>query len=77
MGIGTVFVDQGCQAVRLPADMSLREGDRQVSIRAIDNELIVAPLSHSLDGFFLDGSQVSEDCFTERAGQMQPVREVL
>jgi antitoxin VapB len=47
MGIGTVFVDQGCQAVRLPADMRLPEGVRQVSVRARGQELIVAPIGHT------------------------------
>lgn len=75
MGIGTVFVDQGCQAVRLPADLSLPEGVRQVSIRAIGNEVIVAPLGRSWDSFFLDGPPVSDDFLLERAGQMQPVRD--
>lgn len=75
MGIGTVFVDQGCQAVRLPVDLSLPEGVGRVSIRAIGNELIVAPFSHTWDSYFLNGPPVSDDFLLERAGQMQPVRD--
>ena len=77
MGIGTVFVDMGCQAVRLPADMRLPGGVHQVSIRARGNELIVAPVGHAWDSFFLAGPLVSDDFLHERAGQMQPLREAL
>ncbi len=77
MGIGTVFVDEGCQAVGLPADMRLPEGVRQVSIRAKGQELIVSPISHTWDSFFLSGPQVSDDFLPERAGQFQQAREAL
>jgi antitoxin VapB len=77
MGIGTVFVDQGCQAVRLSADISLPEGVRQVSVRAKGHELIVTPLGHNWDSFFLDGPPVSDDFLPERAYQCQPAREAL
>ena len=77
MGIGTVFVDKGCQAVRLPAEMQLPDGVHQVSIRARGNELIVATIGHAWDSFFLAGPQVSDDFLHERAGQMQPLREAL
>lgn len=77
MGIGTVFVDQGCQAVRLPADMRLPEGVRQVSIRARGQELIVATTGHTWDSFFLNGPEVSDDFLSERAGKFQQAREAL
>ena len=66
MGIGTVFVDKGCQAVRLPADMRLPDGVHQVSIRARGNELIVAPIGHAWDSFFL-ASTSGERRFLARA----------
>lgn len=71
MGIGTVFVHQGYQAVRLPADMRLPEGVRQVSVRARGQELIVAPIGHAWDSFFLNVPQVSDDFLPERADQFQ------
>jgi len=77
MGIGTVFVDQGCQAVRLPADMHLPEGVSQVSVRARGQELIVAPIGRTWDSFFLRGPQVSDDFLPERVGQFQQAREAL
>lgn len=77
MGIGTVFVDQGCHAVRFPADISLPEGVRQVSVRAKGHELIVTPLDHTWDSFFLDGRPVSDDFLPERADQFQRAREAL
>ena len=66
MGIGTVFVDKGCQAVRLPADMRLPDEVHQVSIRARGNELIVAPVGHAWDSFFL-ASTAGERRFLARA----------
>ena len=71
MGIGTVFVHQGYQAVRLSADMRLPEGVRQVSVRARGQELIVAPIGHTWDSFFLNVPQVSDDFLPERADQFQ------
>jgi antitoxin VapB len=77
MSIGTVFVNNRAQAVRLPLDVRLPEGVHKVEIQARGNECIIAPLGHSWDGFFLGGPGVSDDFLPERANQHQPEREAL
>lgn len=77
MSIGTVFVNNRTQAVRLPLDVRLPEGVHKVDIRAKGNERIIAPVGQTWDSFFLGGPQVSEDFLPERADQHQPQRETL
>ncbi|MCX8517085.1 MAG: type II toxin-antitoxin system VapB family antitoxin [Rhodoferax sp.] len=77
MSIGTVFVNNRTQAVRIPMDMRLPEGVQKVEIRAKGNERIIAPVGQSWDSFFLDGPKVSDDFLPERASQQQPERESL
>ena len=77
MSIGTVFVNNRTQAVRLPMDVRLPDGVQKVDIRVKGKERIIAPLGQSWDSFFLDGPTVSEDFLPERATQHQPKREAL
>ena len=77
MSIGTVFVNNRTQAVRLPLDVRLPEGVRKVEIRAKGQERIITPLGQSWDSFFLDGPRVSDDFLSERASQQQVEREGL
>lgn len=77
MSIGTVFINNRTQAVRLPLEVRLPEGVHKVAVRARGNERIIAPLGQSWDSFFLDGPTVSDDFMTERASQHQPEREAL
>jgi antitoxin VapB len=77
MSIGTVFVNNRTQAVRLPLDVRLPEGVHKVEIRARGNERIIAPLGQTWDSFFLSGTPVSDDFLPERAGQHQSEREAL
>jgi len=77
MSIGTVFVNNRTQAVRIPLDMRLPEGVQKVDIRAKGKERIIAPLGQSWDSFFLGGPAVSEDFLPERADQHRPEREAL
>jgi antitoxin VapB len=77
MPIGTVFVNNRTQAVRLPVEVRLPEGVHKVEIRARGNERIIAPLGQSWDSFFLGGHEVSNDFLPERATQQQPEREAL
>ena len=77
MSIGTVFVNNRTQAVRLPLDVRLPEGVQKVEIRAKGNERIIAPLGHTWDSFVLRGPTVSDDFLPERATQHQSEREAL
>ena len=77
MSIGTVFVNNRTQAVRLPLDVRLPEGVQKVEIRVKGNERIISPLGQTWDSFFLSGPTVSDDFLPERATQHQPEREAL
>jgi len=77
MSIGTVFVNNRTQAVRLPLDVRLPEGVHKVEIRVRGNERILAPLGQTWDSFFLGGPRVSDDFLSERANQNQSEREAL
>lgn len=77
MAVGTVFINNRTQAVRLPLDVRLPEGVHKVEVRVRGNERIIAPLGQSWDSFFLGGPAVSDDFMAERASQAQPEREPL
>ena len=77
MSIGTVFINNRTQAVRLPVEVRLPEGVRKVQIRVRGNERIIAPVGQTWDSFFLNGPSVSNDFMSERASQDQPERESL
>ena len=77
MSIGTVFINNRTQAVRLPLDVRLPEGVHKVDIRVKGKERIIAPIDQTWDSFFLDGPTVSNDFLPERATQHQPEREGL
>ncbi len=77
MSIGTVFVNNRTQAVRLPLDVGLPEGVQKVDIRVKGKERIISPIGQSWDSFFVDGPAVSDDFLPERATQHQPEREAL
>ncbi|MBS0341314.1 MAG: antitoxin [Proteobacteria bacterium] len=77
MAIGTVFVNNRTQAVRLPLDVRLPEGIHKVEVRVRGNERILVPLGQTWDSFFLDGPRVSDDFLPERGNQHQSEREAL
>lgn len=77
MVISMVFINNRTQAVRLPAEVRLPEGVKRVSVRAIGNERIIAPIEKTWDSFFMNGPKVSDDFMTERTSQQQKNREVL
>lgn len=77
MATSTVFINNRTQAVRLPAEMRLPDGVKQVSVRARGHERVIAPLSETWDSFFVSSPAVSEDFMNERASQPQPEREAF
>ncbi len=72
-----MFITNRTQSVRLPAEVCLPEGVKQVTVRAIGNERVIAPVKNSWDSFFMVGPQTGEDFMTERACQQQREREAL
>lgn len=66
--IGTIFINNRTQAVRLPLDVRLPDGVRKVEVRVKGHERIIAPLGQSWDSFFLGGSAVGDDFMAERQG---------
>lgn len=77
MSIGTVFINNRTQAVRLPMDVRLPEGIQKVEVRVRGNERILSPVGQTWDSFFNGGPMVSDDFMKERAGQEQSARESL
>ena len=77
MSMGTVFVNNRTQAVRLPLDVRFPEGVHKVDIRVKGQERIITPVGQTWDSFFLAGPQVSDDFLPERASQQQPERDAL
>ncbi|HCU84348.1 MULTISPECIES: type II toxin-antitoxin system VapB family antitoxin [unclassified Methylophilus] len=77
MSISTVFINNRTQAVRIPADVRLPENVKQVTVRAIGKERIIAPLESSWDSFFINPLHATDDFMPERATQTQPEREAL
>jgi antitoxin VapB len=77
VSISTVFINNRTQAVRLPADVRLPEDVKQVTVRAVGKERIIAPLESSWDSFFMSDAQASDDFMANRATQTQSEREAL
>ncbi|WP_417579034.1 type II toxin-antitoxin system VapB family antitoxin [Nitrincola sp.] len=77
MSLGSVFVNNRTQAVRLPADSRFPDQVKKVNVRVLGCERILTPVEHTWDSFFLSSEQVTDDFMTERASQMQPDREAF
>ncbi len=77
MAMSTVFINKRTLAVRLPAEVRLPEGEKRVSVRAIGNERIIAPVENTWDSFFMNSPRASDDFMPERASQPQDERESL
>lgn len=75
MSIGSVFVNNRTQAVRLPADTRFPDGVKKVNVRVVGRDRVLSPVENTWDSFFLSGQGVSEDFMTERASQQQAERE--
>lgn len=75
MTISSVFKNNRTQAVRLPADLRFPDQIKQVQVRALGNERIIAPLDQTWDSFFMHAPAVSDDFLPERASQAQSERE--
>ena len=77
MAIGSVFVNNRTQAVRLPAETRFPEGVKKVMVRVVGVDRVLSPVSNTWDSFFLSKERVTDDLMTERASQDQSGREAL
>lgn len=77
MDVGTVFVNNRTQAVRLPVDSRFPENVKKVVVRIIGKDRVLSPVENTWDSFFLSEDGVSDDFMTERASQEQAERESL
>lgn len=77
MAVGSVFVNNRTQAVRLPAETRFPEGVKKVLVRVVGVDRVLSPVSNTWDSFFLSKERVTDDFITERASQEQTEREAL
>ncbi|MEE8058158.1 MAG: type II toxin-antitoxin system VapB family antitoxin [Pseudomonadales bacterium] len=77
MSIGSVFVNNRTQAVRLPADTRFPDDVKQVTVRVVGKDRVLSPVDSSWDSFFLSKEHVSDDFMVERASQAQADREAF
>ena len=75
MSIGSVFLNNRTQAVRLPADTRFPDGVRQVTVRVVGKDRVLSPIGNSWDSFFLSEERVSDDFVNVRAPQRQSDQE--
>jgi len=75
MSIGSVFVNNRTQAVRLPADTRFPDTIKKVTVRVVGPDRILSPVDKSWDSFFLSTERVSDDFMEQRASQEQQERE--
>ena len=77
MPIGSVFVNNRTQAVRLPADTRFPDEVKQVNVRVVGKDRVLSPVGSAWDSFFLSEERVSDDLLEERASQEQAEREAF
>ena len=77
MALGSVFINNRTQAVRLPVESRFPENVKKVTVRVVGLDRVLSPVEKTWDSFFLSKQRVSDDFMTERATQEQPERESL
>ena len=77
MSIGSVFVNNRTQAVRLPADTRFPDDVKQVNVRIVGKDRVLSPVENTWDSFFMSDQHVSDDFMPERASQEQSERETF
>ncbi len=75
MDIGSVYINNRTQAVRLPAATRFPDQVNKVNVRVVGNERILSPVDQTWDSFFNASDGVSEDFMSTRADQFQADRE--
>jgi len=75
MDVGTVFVNNRTQAVRLPVDSRFPDGVKKVVVRIVGKDRVLSPVENTWDSFFLSEDGVTDDFMLERASQEQSERD--
>ena len=75
MDVGTVFVNNRTQAVRLPVGSRFPKNVKKVVVRVIGKDRVLSPVDNRWDSFFLSDDGVTDDFMQKRASQEQPERE--
>jgi antitoxin VapB len=75
MDVGTVFVNNRTQAVRLPVDSRFPDGVKKVVVRIVGKDRVLSPVENTWDSFFLSEDSVTDDFMLERASQEQSERD--
>lgn len=74
MLLGSVFINNKTQSVRLPVEARFDEQVKKVSIRTLGKERILCPVDNTWDSFFLSAETVTDDFLSERATQTESER---
>ncbi len=72
---GSVFRNNGTQAVTLPDEARFPDSVKEVIVRVVGSDRVLSPVDRAWDAFFLSEERVTDDFMTERAGQQQRERE--
>lgn len=75
MSVGSIFVNNRTQAVRLPADSRFADEVKKVNVRVVGQDRILSPMENTWDSFFLGDDRVTDDFMEERSSQYQQERE--
>ena len=75
MSVGSIFVNNRTQAVRLPADSRFPDEVKKVNVRVVGQDRILSPMENTWDSFFLGNDSVTDDFMEERSPQYQQERE--
>ena len=77
MRIGSVFVNNRTQAVRLPVGTRFPGSVKKVIVRVVGKDRVLSPVGNTWDSFFTSDEKVTDDFMTERASQEQQEREAF
>jgi antitoxin VapB len=56
MSLGSVFINNRTQAVRLPVDSRFPENVKKVTVRIVGSDRVLSPVDKTWDSFFLSKS---------------------
>lgn len=66
MAVGTIFLTNRSQAVRIPAEARFPDDVKHVIVHAVGPDRILAPAERAWDGFFQSAETVTADFIIDR-----------